>query len=91
MSKVCTSIEDLPAMLSISQVASALNISRLRTGALQKLPLHAHWQPHHRSQGPPDGLDRQQAQPKRAGKLKGEEQGYGKTQSQRRRESPQAQ
>ncbi len=28
MSKVCTSIEDLPAMLSISQVASALNISR---------------------------------------------------------------
>ena len=30
MSKVCTSIEDLPAMLSISQVASALNISRSR-------------------------------------------------------------
>ena len=28
MSKVCTSIEDLPAMLLISQVASALNISR---------------------------------------------------------------
>ena len=28
MSKVCTSIEDLPAMLSISQVAYALNISR---------------------------------------------------------------
>ena len=28
MSKVCTSIEDLPAMLSISQVAPALNISR---------------------------------------------------------------
>ncbi len=28
MSKICTSIDDLPAMLSISQVAQALNISR---------------------------------------------------------------
>ncbi len=28
MSKICTTIEELPAMLSISQVASALNISR---------------------------------------------------------------
>ncbi len=28
MSKICTSIEELPAMLSISLVASALNISR---------------------------------------------------------------
>ena len=28
MSKICISLEDLPAMLTVTQVASALNISR---------------------------------------------------------------